>query len=235
MPGVRKKRANGEVFNDNTVLMSNMGKSKEGLLILEERFKNIDYRGTHFDVGEFGTIYRNGQPAHIIVSPDGYHKVSTKDRNIGIHRLVAMCWVENDDPEIKVEVNHKDYCRTNNCADNLEWMSHADNVRYSAHRKDIAGEKNPNYGNRKLSKFYAENPDTSKEKQGRPGIKNGRCRPIKVYKDGLLLKSFDYMIPCLQYIQDEYSPNASLDSLRCTIDRAIKKNRAYKGLIFIKD
>ena len=235
MPGVRSGVLTVKSIDDNTVLRSDMDKSKEDLFSLEERFKDIDYRGTHFKVGEFGTIFRNGKPANIIVSPDGYHKVSTTDRNIGVHRLVAMCWVENDDPHTKVEVNHKDYCRTNNRADNLEWMSHADNIRYSAHRKDISGEKNPNYGNRKLSMFYSENPAVSKEKQGRPGLKNGRCRQINVYEGGNLIASFDYMIPCLQYVHDNYSPQASLDSIRSMIDKAIQEKRSYKGLTFVKN
>lgn len=212
-----------------------MGDIEEDLLIITERFREIDYQGSHYDVGEFGTVYKNGKPAHIIVSPDGYHKVSTKTSNIGIHRLVAMCWVENDDPEIKVEVNHKDYCRTNNRADNLEWMSHADNVRYSVPRRNINGERNPNFGNRKLSAFYEAHPDIAQEKQGRPGIRNGRCRPISVYKGGTLLGSFEYMMPCIAYIQQNYSPDASVDSIRGQIDKAIKNDRTYKGLTFVKE
>jgi hypothetical protein len=49
-------------------------------------------------------------------------------KRIGIHRLVAMCFCEN--PENKPFVNHLDETKTNNRADNLEWVTHVENCRY---------------------------------------------------------------------------------------------------------
>lgn len=51
-----------------------------------------------------------------------------KRKRIGIHRLVAMCFCEN--PENKPFVNHIDETRTNNRADNLEWVTHVENCNY---------------------------------------------------------------------------------------------------------
>ena len=45
-----------------------------------------------------------------------------------VHRLVAKAFVPN--PQNLETVNHIDEDKTNNRADNLEWMSRADNVRY---------------------------------------------------------------------------------------------------------
>ena len=51
-----------------------------------------------------------------------------KRKRIAIHRLVAMCFCEN--PYNKPFVNHLDESRTNNCADNLEWVTHIENCNY---------------------------------------------------------------------------------------------------------
>ena len=46
-----------------------------------------------------------------------------------VHRLVAMAFLGLP-PEEKYTVNHKDGNRENNCVDNLEWLSLADNIRH---------------------------------------------------------------------------------------------------------
>lgn len=45
-----------------------------------------------------------------------------------VHRLVADAFIPN--PEGKSTVNHKDENKENNCADNLEWMTFAENTQY---------------------------------------------------------------------------------------------------------
>lgn len=54
-----------------------------------------------------------------------------KDKSFYVHRLV--CEAFNGEPKGRV-CNHKDYNRTNNRADNLEWVSIWENVQYSRHR-----------------------------------------------------------------------------------------------------
>lgn len=151
--------------------------------------------------------------------------------------MVALAYIENDNPTVKTEVNHKNYIRDDNRAENLEWLSHADNVRYSVHRrKDMSGENNPNYGNRKLSQIYAVNPELSKEKQSRPGLRNGRCRPISLYMDGQLIRKFDYISLCCNYlIECGYANVSSTETIRSQIDKAIRENRTYKGFTFVKE
>jgi hypothetical protein len=46
---------------------------------------------------------------------------------IGIHRLVAMAWVPNEDWVKQYIVNHRDGVRSHNHADNLEWVSYSGN------------------------------------------------------------------------------------------------------------
>lgn len=45
-----------------------------------------------------------------------------------VHKLVALTYLE-DSFEEGLEVNHKDANRQNNNVDNLEWITHAENVR----------------------------------------------------------------------------------------------------------
>ena len=51
-----------------------------------------------------------------------------------VHRLVAEAFVQN--PNGYAEVNHKDYDKANNSADNLEWVTRRMNVHYSQHRME---------------------------------------------------------------------------------------------------
>lgn len=53
-----------------------------------------------------------------------------------IHRLVAKAFIPN--PNNLPEVNHKDECKTNNCVDNLEWMSRIDNINYGTRTERAA-------------------------------------------------------------------------------------------------
>ena len=45
------------------------------------------------------------------------------------HRLIAETLIDN--PHNLTEVNHLDENKLNNCVDNLEWISHRDNLEYS--------------------------------------------------------------------------------------------------------
>ena len=147
---------------------------------------------------------------------------------------MAVAFIPN--PNNLPEVNHKDYDRTNSNVDNLEWISHADNVRYSkCNMPDYHGKNNPNYGNKKLSKIYANDRRLAKEKQGRPGLANGRCRKIKMFIDGVLFKEFDYIMDCCRYIEKYYSNGSRLDSIRSQIDKSIRNNNSYKGFTFVKE
>ena len=49
-----------------------------------------------------------------------------------VHRLVAEAFIPN--PLNLSDINHKDENKLNNCVENLEWMSHSDNLKYGTCR-----------------------------------------------------------------------------------------------------
>ena len=48
--------------------------------------------------------------------------------DVYIHRIIAKMFIPN--PHNFSDVNHKDSNPLNNCVDNLEWLSHKDNLEY---------------------------------------------------------------------------------------------------------
>ncbi len=71
-----------------------------------------------------------------ILNPEhtqGYRRVTLskkgEKRRYMVHRLVAIAFIPN--PENKPCVNHKDGNKSNNCVDNLEWVTHSENEIHS--------------------------------------------------------------------------------------------------------
>lgn len=48
-------------------------------------------------------------------------------KNVTIHRMVARIFIHNNDPDVKIHVNHIDGNKLNNCVENLEWVSPSQN------------------------------------------------------------------------------------------------------------
>lgn len=199
---------------------------------MKEEFKEINYKGVKLTVSNFGKIIVNGKEKKWRYNADGYVVISLKTsegwRSERVHRIVATAFIPN--PENKTEVNHLDYNRKNPKVDNLEWTTHEENVRYSkCNMPDYHGENNPNYGNTTLHERYLNDKELSKQKQGRPGIRNGRSTPISVLYDGKLIKKFDYIVPCCQYLIDCGIANSqNIDSVRGRINYSIRNNIPYK-------
>lgn len=208
---------------------------------MKNDFRKIEFQGIILEVNSEGIIKKDNKILKQRLNHDGYPEVwlSTKKHKRGttarVHRLVALAFIPN--PDNKPEVNHKDYNRANPNLNNLEWVTHHENILYSkCNMPDYHGENNPNYGNHKLSKRYADDKKLSIEKQGRPGLQNGRCQKIKLFYDGLLIKEFNYIKECIIYMIDNYNElvnfkdkgNAGINTIRGRINDSIRKNIPYK-------
>ena len=75
----------------------------------------------------------------LIVHTNRYHVCwlyeKCEKRKFFVHRLVAIAFIEN--PEAKDYVNHKDKNRTHNHIDNLEWLTHQENMDHRDGRTPI--------------------------------------------------------------------------------------------------
>ena len=166
---------------------------------------------------------------------DGYPSiklcVNGVNKTIAIHRLVAQAFVPN--PDGKLEVNHIDMDRTNNNSDNLEWVSHEENVAHSVKygKYKHYGSDNPNYGNHTLHEYYNNNYEV-RMSLGRPREQNGRCRRISVSDDDGLYMEFPFIGACCEWVIKYLNINTTVRSMRQSICTAISKNKLYHNLHF---
>lgn len=110
----------------------------------------------YYEISSCGRI-RNKYTNKILkqsIDKQGYSHISLarkkkkplRYKQFSVHRLVAIHFIPNPNPEVLTTVNHKDFNKSNNCVDNLEWMSMEDNIHHAAINgkyKAKLGEENP--------------------------------------------------------------------------------------------
>ena len=187
--------------------------------------------------------YRKERIKRLTKNSDGYLMVGLsmngKTVKKSVHILVAEAFV--DGKFDGAEVNHIDFDRTNNKCENLEWVSHRDNIYHTiaAQRhvcqRNINGSLNPNYGNHKLHDKYIQDKQYALEKQSRPGCKNGRATPVDaLFPDGERLH-FGYYKECAEYLVNKgIVVGKSVAYVGAQISNAVRNNAPYYGIRFIK-
>ena len=109
--------------------VSNMGRVRS----LDMTVHNPGRSGDYFQKGRILVPYqeRNGYLRVTLINGDR----STKQK-ISIHRLVAIAFVGGYAEGL--EVNHIDEVRTNNRADNLEWVTCKQNINHGNHNRRMS-------------------------------------------------------------------------------------------------
>lgn len=125
---------------------------------MKEIWKHVvGYEG-YYIVSNFGnirSIERNGtkKGGNILslrTNKIGYKQCNIqkdgKTKTVLVHRIVAQAFIPN--PLNKPNINHKDFDKTNNCVDNLEWVTQSENCLHSGKHisESKMGVKNGMYG-----------------------------------------------------------------------------------------
>ena len=106
----------------------------------------------------------------IYSSKDGYQRVYVGKVKC-YHYVLAQQFIPNSDPKVYTDVNHKNHIRDDNRLDNLEWITHRDNLKnrqsYTKRKIESTNEKPVNcipitdYKGYKFKDYYFD-PDTNK-------------------------------------------------------------------------
>lgn len=105
---------------------------------MEEIWKDIDGYDGLYKVSNLGRIISCHRAKTKLLSltnknEKGYLKLTLckngKQKTYKVHRLVANAFLQNKNG--CNELNHKDGNKLNNCVDNLEWITHKENIRHS--------------------------------------------------------------------------------------------------------
>jgi len=136
-----------------------------------EIWKNVTVTGYEnlYKVSNLGNVFsikankilspRNNGNGYLYVTL--YNNLSHKD--CYIHRLVALAFIKNEDPENNKLINHKNEIKNDNRVENLEWCDYKYNALYGTCPKRLS-EKTKNYQKTLSKEIKDERISKQKEK-----------------------------------------------------------------------
>lgn len=113
-----------------------------------ENYIEYDFTGL-YQISNFGRVkslnYHQTGKKKILKAQktkDGYLFVRLckdgKVKTFRVNRLVAFMFIKNDDKINKVDVNHINEDKTNNCIENLEWCTRKYNMNYGTRKENLS-------------------------------------------------------------------------------------------------
>lgn len=92
-----------------------------------EIWKNTEFDG--YTASSLGRVKHNGKLLNSTDRGNGYLTVFVNGKNRYLHRIIAQTFIPN--PENKEQVNHIDGNRSNDCVENLEWVTGLENTKHA--------------------------------------------------------------------------------------------------------
>lgn len=95
-----------------------------------------------YEITRDGNIINKHTGRYVKPQPNGkgYLRVSIGKKLMFVHRLVAEKYIPNEGN--KPQVNHKDGNKSNNCVDNLEWVTNQENRNHAVKNGlQVSGER----------------------------------------------------------------------------------------------